>query len=154
MPDTVEPMRGTRKVKRGSEHPEVTESDYKVFAGRFADMLIHPDKPWLLEYLLAGGFTYSLKSVDDITIDILASAGRSYLLEKNLFDAALVGDREPIIAFFTKNFKQTKPSKEWLSAVLNALQANELRCSLNRPLEGLNCAAVEIPRFRCSNIRT
>jgi hypothetical protein len=122
-----------KNQKRIGQPPEATEADYEALAVQFADMLIDPDKRWLLEYVLAGGFSYPIESLEDLPVDILARiSNASYLVEKKLLDAALSGDRKIVVAFLMDNFHQTKPPLEWLSAVLKALDTTALRRSLQK----------------------
>jgi hypothetical protein len=121
-----------KSKKRPGLNQKVAEADYEVLAGQFADMMIDPDKQWLLEYVLYGGFSYQIESLDDLAIDILSMRNNSPLINTTLLNAGLSGDRKTIVKFLMDNFLQTKPSKEWLSAVLKALSSTELRRSLQK----------------------
>lgn len=107
-----------------------TEADYKRFAERFVDLMLDPDKYWLLQYFIHGGFTYSAHSLAELALDIIAAPDRLYLMPKDIFDAAIDGNREKLIAYVMSDLQETRPSVENLFRTLKALSASELRRSV------------------------
>ena len=101
-------MQRRKITRRGEQQQQATEAEYKILAGQFADMLIDPDKHWLLEYVLFGGFTYPIESLDDLAIDILSMRNNSPLIDKKLLDAGLSGDRKTVVTFLMDNFSSNK----------------------------------------------
>jgi len=140
-------------------HTNVSEAEYQRFAEQFIDGVLDPRQPWLVEYVLAGGFsripTYEEIESGDLALSILGRLGGDWLAEKWKADALFARDRPPLVAWIkkvTSDQKRTKDEMSRLLACVNSKVLKRSRKALLRKLALSPGATLKLPSDQYSVI--
>jgi hypothetical protein len=116
---------------------EEAERAYTRFADQFTDMILDPNKEWLIEYLMARGFetvpTWEELNSDKFALSVLDKLRLgSWLVEQWLYEALRAKDREKLVPYF-KNLAQSGGlAKDDLDRLLAVGKSAVLRESLKK----------------------
>jgi hypothetical protein len=94
-------MRYLMDVEKRIRQPRkaVSDAEYQRFAEQFVDGILDSRQPWLVEYVLAGGFsripTEDEIESGDLALSILGRLGGDWLAEEWKANALFARDRPP-----------------------------------------------------------
>src|SRR5438309_9051995 len=103
-------------ANRLSHGPKPTEQEYQSFAERFVDMVLDPRQPWLINYLLVGGFEMipteeEIKS-GEFAYRVLTLIRQDWMVEQWLGNALFQRDRRKLVPWIKKRTIKSKLTKD------------------------------------------
>lgn len=113
---------------------KISEAEYQRFAEQFVDGILDSRQPWLVQYLLAGGFskipTEDEINSGDLALGILSLLERDWLVEQWKADAFRTRDRPPLVAWIKETISKQKRTKDEMSRLLACVNSKVLKRSL------------------------
>jgi hypothetical protein len=133
--------------------------EYQRFAEQFVDGILDSRQPWLVEYVLAGGFsripTYGEIESGDLALSILHRLGGDWFAEEWKANALFARDRPPLVAWIKKITSEQKRTRDEMSRLLACVNSKVLKRSLTalqRKMTFLPGAKPKLPSDRYSVI--
>jgi hypothetical protein len=115
----------------------VSDAECQHFAEQFADMILDPKRPWLIQYLLVKGFetvpTWEELESDEFALTLLNKLqDESWLWEAWFYEALQVRDREKLVPYFRKLAVDGGLKKDHFDRLLAVGKSSVIRQSLKK----------------------
>jgi hypothetical protein len=139
----------------------MSEAEYQLFAEQFVDMILDSRKPWVLRYLIDGGFqtvpTWEDLDSGKFALDVLhAQREGGRLWEPWLIDALVNADRPLLVPYFKKNAQRKRLPKDALMRLLEMGKSPVLKKSfkaLAKPFSSHRGAKPKLPTGKYAEAR-
>jgi hypothetical protein len=145
---------GKHRLNRQS-NPSAEE--YQRFAEQFIDGILDSRQPWLIEYVLAGGFsripTEEEIESGNLALSILHRLGGDRFVEQWKYDALLNRDHPPLVVWIKKVTSEQKRTKDEMSRLLACVNSKVLRRSLKALQKKMRSVQEADPSFRLISTR-
>jgi len=116
---------------------KISDAEYQRFAEQFVDCILDPRQPWLVQYVLTGGFstipTDEELSSGKFAFKMLTLLERdSELWEAWLYEAFTSGDRAAVLAWVHERSIECKLTRDQMRRLLACGNSTVLRRSLKK----------------------
>jgi hypothetical protein len=114
-----------------------SDTECQRFAEQFADMILDPKRPWLIQYLLVKGFetvpTWDELESDEFALTILNKLqDEPWLWETWFYEALQIRDRGKLVPYFKKLAIDTGLNKDHFERLLAVGKSSVIRQSLKK----------------------